>query len=59
MSNKKIIDYYVVESGSEYSLTKEVNKKILGGYQPFGSLSVCFSPLHQSKFYQSMVKYED
>ena len=58
MSNKKIIDYYVVEGTNKAILNKNVTEMIQKGFQPFKSLVVVPGSFTWN-FYQSMVKYED
>ena len=53
----KIIDYTVVSSlyGDTNELRKEVNKKILNNWQPYGP--ICVS--NNIALHQAMVKYEE
>ena len=61
MSEKKIVDYTVVESREIDDLINCVKFSIDGGWSPVGSIHSIQSKYNRmiTHFYQAMVKHED
>lgn len=59
MSDKKIIDYLIINSSNEEKMEKNVQEFIGDGWQPIGGVCVTIDEYGYEHFYQAIVKYEE
>lgn len=58
MTDRKIIEYKILEELSAHQLESHVNTDMKSGYEVYGLWFVTGGTMSEEKFYQAMVKYD-